>query len=142
MKDFISYLVQQSHCEKVAITSELDDALSNLDHMLGGICADLQVAFEGPYVGVETLKAHRLVVRPHEWKIHEPAWSMKICSAAPQANYRAEWAVQSAGRLRKQVVVKALPDFFSGFAKAIEAAEKSELSSGKRVIELAQRFAA
>ena len=141
MKDFISYLVQQSHSEKVAVTSALDDALANLDHMLSGICADLQVEFEGPYVGVETLKAHRLVVRPHEWKIHEPSWSMKICSAAPQANYRAEWAVQSAGRLRKQVVVKALPDFFSGFAKVVEAAGKAELPSGKRVLELAQRFA-
>lgn len=140
MKDFISLLDQQIRSEKVAVTPELDDALSKLDHMLEGICAELQIEYDGPFVGVEILGAHRLVVRAHEWKIHEPAWSMKICSTAPAANSRAEWAVQSAGRLRKQIVVKALPAFFAGFAQAIETAGKSETPAGKSVQELAQRF--
>lgn len=140
MKDFISLLNQQSHSEKVAVTPELDDALAQLDHMLEGICAELQIEYDGPYVGVETPNAHRLVVRAHEWKIHEHTWSMKICSTAPAANSRAEWAVQSAGRLRKQIVVKAIPAFFAGFAQAIEAADKSDTPAGKRVQELAQLF--
>lgn len=140
MEDFISLLDQQSRSEKVAITPELDDALTKLDQMLEGICAELQIEYDGPYVGVETPEAHRLAVRAHEWKIHEHTWSMKICSTAPAANSRAEWAVQSAGRLRKQIVVKAIPAFFAGYAQAIEAAGKSATAAGKSVQELAQRF--
>jgi len=140
MEDFISLLDEQSRSEKVAVTPELDAALAKLDRMLEEICAALQIEYDGPYVGVEILGAHRLAVRAHEWKIHAPAWSMKICTTAPAANSRAEWAVQSAGRLRKQIVVKALPAFFAGFAQAIEAAGKSEMPAGKSVQALAQRF--
>ena len=140
MEDFISLLKQQSCSEKVAVTPELDEALTKVDQMLESICAELQVEYDGPYVGVEILNAHRLVVRAHEWKIHEHTWSMKICSTAPAANHRAEWAVQSAGRLRKHVIVKALPLFFAGFVEAIAAAGKSDTPAGKRMQEVAQQL--
>lgn len=142
MKDFIALLVQQSKSDKVRVDGDLDGALSSLDHMMDGICADLQVEYFGPFVGVETPEAHQLVVRAHEWRIHQFLWGLKVCSAAPQANYRAEWAVQGSGRLRKQLIVKVLPAFFAGFAEAVRKAGKADLPAGKRVLDLAQRFIA
>ena len=140
MKDFIALLINQSHAEQVVVNQALTDALARLDLMLEGLCGDLQVEFHGPFVGVETPKAHQMVVRAHEWKIHQPAWSVKICVASPEAHDRAEWAMQGVGRLRKQVIVKALPDFFAGYAEAIEAAGKTTTAAGQRVLELARQF--
>ena len=140
MKDFIALLVEQSRLQSVVINPALDDALTHLDHALAGLCAALQVEYRGPYVGVETPLAHQMVVREHEWKIHQPAWSMKICVAAPEANCRAEWPIQGVGRLRKALVVKALPAFFAGFAETIEQADKADTSAGLRVLELSRRF--
>ena len=122
------------------VNQALTDALARLDLMLEGLCGDLQAEFHGPYVGVETPKAHQMVVRAYEWKICQPVWSVKICVASPEAHDRVEWAMQGVGRLRKQVIVKALPAFFAGFARAVEAAGKIETSSGQRVLELAQQF--
>ena len=140
MKDFIALLVEQSRQQHIVINPALDDALTHLDHALEGLCAAVQVEYHGPYVGVETPLAHQMVVRKHEWKIHQPAWSMKICVAAPEANCRAEWPIQGVGRLRKALVVKALPAFFAGFAEAVKLAGKEDSSAGMRVAELAQRF--
>ncbi len=140
MKDFIALLVEQSRQQSVAINPALDDALAHLDHALTGLCAAVQVEYRGPYVGVETPLAHQMVVRQHEWKIHQPAWSMKICVAAPAANCRAEWPIQGVSRLRKALVVKALPAFFAGFAEAVKQAGKEDSSAGLRVLELSRRF--
>jgi len=140
MKDFIALLVEQSRLQSVVINPALDDALTHLDHALAGLSAAVQVEYRGPYVGVETPLAHQMVVREHEWKIHQPAWSMKICVAAPEANCRAEWPIQGVSRLRKALVVKALPAFFAGFAEAIEQAGKQDSSAALRVLELARRF--
>lgn len=140
MKDFIALLVEQSRLQSVAINPALDDALTHLDHALAGLCEAVQVEYRGPYVGVETLLAHQMVVRQHEWKIHQPAWSMKICAAAPAANCRAEWPIQGVSRLRKALVVKALPEFFAGFAAAITQAGKDGTAAGQRVLELSRRF--
>lgn len=140
MKDFIALLVEQSRQQRIVINPALDDALTHLDHALEGLCAAVQVEYHGPYVGVETPLAHQMVVRAHEWKIHQPAWSMKICVAAPEANCRAEWPIQGVSRLRKVLVVKALPEFFAGFAEAVKSAGKENSSAGMRVVELAQRF--
>ncbi|MHB1173710.1 MAG: hypothetical protein ACYCZJ_01100 [Sulfuriferula sp.] len=140
MKDFIALLVEQSRQQHIVINPALDDALTHLDHALEGLCAAVQVEYHGPYVGVETPLAHQMVVREHEWKIHQPAWSMKICVAAPEANCRAEWPIQGVGRLRKALVVKALPAFFAGFAEAVKLAGKENSSAGMRVVGLAQRF--
>lgn len=140
MKDFIRYLAEQSQLDVVPVNTELDDALTHLDNMLTGIAAALQVEYIGPYVGVETLKAHAMVIRAHEWQIHQPSWSMKICSAIPEANYRAEWPVQGASRLRKRLIVKALPTFFAGYASAIQQAGKADTAAGQRVLAMQQQF--
>lgn len=140
MKDFVDLLARQAGAAGVRVDAELDAALARLDLMLEGLCADLEVEYHGPYVGVEKLEAHRMVVRPHEWRIHCRAWSLKLCSAAAEADFRAEWAIQGAGRLRKALVVKALPQFFSGFAAAVTAAGKGGTPSGRRILQLAQRF--
>lgn len=140
MKDFIRHLAEQSRRDVVPVNSALDDALTHLDNMLAGIASALQVEYIGPYVGVETLKAHAMVVRAHEWQIHQPSWSMKICSAIPEANYRAEWPAQGASRLRKKLIVKALPDFFTGYAAAVREAGKTDTTAGQRVIALEQQF--
>lgn len=140
MKDFIRYLAEQSQNDVIPINSTLDDALTHLDNMLTGIAAALQVEYIGPYVGVETLKAHAMVVRAHEWQIHQPSWSMKICSAIPEANYRAEWPAQGASRLRKRLIVRALPTFFAGYAEAIQQAGKADTTAGRRVLAMQQQF--
>jgi hypothetical protein len=140
MKDFITYLAEQSRNETVSVGRNLDDALARLDHALAGLSAELQVEYYGPHIGVETPDAHQMVVRLHEWKMNEPTWSLKVCSTAPQANYRAEWPVQGTGRLRKQLIVKALPAFFRGYALAVAAAGKSDTAAGQRVEALAKQF--
>lgn len=140
MKDFIALLVEQSRLKNIAINPGLDDALTRLDHALASLCEAVQVEYRGPYVGVETLLAHQMVVRRHEWKIHQPAWSLKICVAAAPANYRAEWPIQGVSRLRKALVVKALPEFFAGFAQTITSAGKDGTAVGQRVLELSRRF--
>lgn len=140
MKDFIALLVEQSRSQNIAIHPALDDALTRLDYALAGLCEAVQVEYHGPYVGVETPLAHQMVVRNHEWKIHQPAWSLKICVAAAEANCRAEWPIQGVSRLRKALVVKALPEFFVGFAAAITEAGKDTTAAGRRVLELSRRF--
>lgn len=140
MKDFIRHLAEQSRLDTVPVNAALDDALTHLDNMLAGIAAALQIEYIGPYVGVETLNAHAMVVRAHEWQIHQPSWSMKICSAIPEANYRAEWPAQGASRLRKRLIVKALPAFFAGYAEAVRKAGKADTTAGQRVIALEQQF--
>ena len=142
MKNFITHLVAQSRLDTVTVNATLDDALTHLDNMLGGIAEALQVEYLGPYVGVETLLAHRMVVRAHEWKIHQPSWSMKVCSAIPEANYRAEWPVQGCGRLRKQLIVKALPEFFAGYTETVRLANKIDSPAGLRLLALHQQFQA
>ena len=86
------------------------------------------------------MKVHRMMVRSHEWKIHHCAWSMKIRCATPQGGWRAEWAIQGAGRLRKKSVIQALPEFFRGYAAAVQAAGKTHTAAGKRSVQLARDF--
>lgn len=140
MKAFLPLLARLSRASAIRVDDELDDALARLDYMLDGLCAALEVEHLGPFVGVERLEAHRLVVRKHLWQLGAPAWSLKICPTAPAANWRAEWAIQSASRMRKPIVVRALPEFFSGFADAIETAGKSETLAAGRVREIAALF--
>ncbi len=140
MKDFIQYLASQSRLDQPAVNNALDDALTHLDNTLAGIAAALQVEYIGPYVGVETLKAHAMVVRAHEWQIHNPTWSMKISSAVPEANYRAEWPAQGASRLRKQLITKALPAFFAGYTAAVQAASKLDTPAGQRLAAINAQF--
>ena len=140
MKNFIHHLAEQSRLDSIAINAALDDALTHLDNMLGGLADALQVAYFGPFVGVEILTAHRMVVRAHEWHIHQPSWSMKICSAASAANYRAEWPAHGCSRLRKRLIVKALPEFFNGYTEAVRLAGKIDSPAGQRLAALNLQF--
>ena len=141
MNDFVALLVECSRAVRPTVDETLDDALTRLDHLLAGVSADLRVEYYGPCVGVEAVAAHRLVVRAHAWDMGRPEWGVRVCSAAPQAHSRAEWTLQAAGRLRKALIVRALPEFFAGYAQAVAAAGRAQSASGQRVVELARRFA-
>lgn len=141
MKAFLPLLASLAQAPTLRVTGELDDALAHLDHMLEGLCEALRVEYYGPYVGVERRDAHRLVVREHVWQIDQARWSLKICSSAPAANWRAEWSIQNASRMRKPLIVRALPEFFCGFAAEIESQGKAQTPAGVRIAEIAQLFA-
>ena len=141
MNDFVALLVERGRAARPTVDEALDDALTRLDHLLAGVSADLRVEYYGPCVGVEAVAAHRLVVRAHAWDMGPPEWGVRVCSAAPQAHSRAEWTLQAAGRLRKALIVRALPEFFAGYAQAVAAAGRAQSASGQRVVELARRFA-
>lgn len=140
MKAFLNFLAACAQVPSIRVTRELDDALAHLDHMLTGLCDALRVEYFGPYVGVERRDAHRLVVREHVWQIGQTNWSLKVCASAPAANWRAEWAIHNASRMRKPLIVRALPEFFAGFAAAIEAQGKSQTPAGARINEIAVLF--
>lgn len=140
MNSFLPFLAHLSRASAIPVDAALESALARLDHMLDGLCAALEVEYFGPYVGVERLDAHQLVVRNHMWRLNAPAWSLKICATAAAANWRAEWAIQSASRMRKPIIVRALPDFFSGFLVAVNSAGKGETLAATRVREIAQIF--
>ena len=142
MNDFVALLVARSRAARPTVDETLDDALTRLDHLLAGVSADLGVEYYGPCVGVEAVAAHRLVVRAHAWDMGRAEWGVRVCSAAPQAHWRSEWTIRGAGRLRKALIVRALPEFFAGYAQAVVAAGREQSASGQRVAELAQRFSA
>ena len=142
MKAFLPTLATLACAPTIRVTRELDDALAHLDHMLAGLCDALRVEYFGPYVGVERLEAHRLVVREHIGQLDQLSWSLKVCVSAPAANWRAEWAIHSTSRMRKPLIVRALPEFFDGFAAAIDAQGKSRTPAGARIGEINALFAA
>lgn len=142
MKAFLNILAACSQAPSIHVAHELDDALAHLDHMLTGLCEAVRVEYFGPYVGVERRDAHRLVVREHTWQLGQRSWSLKVCASAPAANWRAEWAIHNASRMRKPLIVRALPEFFAGFAAAIEAQGKIRTPAGARISEIAMLFAA
>lgn len=139
---FLDLLATQARAPQVRIDDALDAALTQLDHMLTNLARDLQVEYYGPAIGVDAgREVYRLVVRAHEWRIHQHEWSLKICTALPHAGWRADWAIQSAARRRKILVVQALPEFFVGYYAAVCAAGKQDTNAGRRLGELARRFA-
>lgn len=142
MKAFLHTLAACSQAPAIRVTRDLDDALARLDHMLENLCEALRVEYIGPCVGVERRDAHRLVVREHAWRLAQRRWSLKICASAPAANWRAEWAIHGASRMRKPLIVRALPEFFAGFAAAIDAQGRSQTPAGARIGEIAALFAA
>lgn len=138
--DYLRYLAQQSRLPKITADEKLHAALARLDYMLEGICKEIALEYYGPFVGVEQREAHQLVVRAHEWKIHEALWSLKVCVATPAAKWRAEWAIQATSRLRKALIVAALPEFFTGYSDVIAAAGQDTTQAGKRIIDIATLF--
>gem|GEM_PF-2236785 len=139
----VQLLAAEAARERVVITPALDKALAALDAELESLAPELQVEYIGPGVGVEGKEdVYRLVVRPHEWAIHEPSWSLKVCDALPNADWRAAWAVQGVSRARKAEVVRKLPEFMREYAERIREAGKAETAAGRRVQELAAALSA
>lgn len=138
---FVDFLAEQAKAERVAITPALDAALTELDKTFEALAPQLTVEYVGPGVGVEGASdVYRLVVRPHEWVMDQPSWSLKVCDALPNAGWRAAWAVQGASRARKTMIVKRLPQFMRGYAEAIRAAGKGDSEAGQRILAMAECF--
>lgn len=143
MQTHIELLAEQAHAPRVAITAELDAALQALDAEFEALAPQLQVEYIGPGVGVEGQEdVYRLAVRYHEWVMNQPSWSLKICDALPNAQWRAAWAIQGASRARKALLVRGLPQFMRGFAEAVRAAGKANDAAGRRVEAMARAFEA
>lgn len=141
MEPYIDYLARQAQQAHIVVTADLDDALRALDNALEQLAAQLQVEYVGPGVGVEgAADVYKLVVRAHEWVIHQRTWSLKICDALPNAQWRAAWPVHGASRARKIATVRALPKFMQGFAAAIAEAGKSDTPAGQRIAAMARAF--
>lgn len=141
MHSLIDFLARQCRAAEIQLGAPLDGALTELDSLLATLAAELEVEYYGPEVGIESGRhVYRLVVRPHEWRIHQPRWSLKVCTALPHAGWRADWPVQGASRLRKRRIVSALPAFFAGYTAAVNAAGKGDTRAGQRLVELACRF--
>lgn len=121
--------------------AQLLDVLKRLDHLLAEIAADLKVEYLGPYVGLGNApETHRLVVREHLWHLRDRHWGAAICSTQAGTGWRAEWPLYGASRERQKMVLCALPLFFSGYHKAIDAAGLSQRNAAKRVTEIAHHL--
>ncbi|MEJ2508226.1 MAG: hypothetical protein P8009_01885 [Gammaproteobacteria bacterium] len=138
---YIEFLAEQAGRERIAVTPELDAALTELDAAFEELAPALAVEYVGPGVGVEGAEdVYRLVIRPHEWVMGAPSWSLKICDALPNAGWRVAWAVQGASRARKSMCVKALPQLLRGYVEAVRAAGKADTEAGQRLAALAEQF--
>lgn len=125
----------------LAVDADCERALRELDRMLAGLAGELQVEYYGPAVGLGTGEpVYRLVVREHVSGAGQRAWGLKVCTALPHANWRADWSIHAVARLRKRAVVAVLPAFFEGYAAAIAQAGKDGTAAGIRVAQLAQLF--
>ncbi|HET9121991.1 MAG TPA: hypothetical protein VFN52_00680 [Acidiferrobacteraceae bacterium] len=131
---------------RVAGTAQLGQAettrlLAQLDHVLDGLAAALKVEYFGPEVGVGDGRAvYRLVVREHALGPAERQWGLRICTALPHAQWRADWALAASGRQRRAAIVAALPAFFVGYWQAVQQAGRAESRAGRRLYELALSF--
>ncbi|WP_455385804.1 hypothetical protein [Acidihalobacter prosperus] len=140
----IDFLAAQAHADRVRLSGDLDEALRALDTEMTELAEVLQVEHVGPGVGMQDMGAEhvfRLAVRHHVWDVSEAAWGLKVCDGLPNGSLRAMWPIYGVARLRKQQLVQALPQFFSGYADAVREAGKDETPAGRRVLSLAAAFA-
>ena len=143
MSDYIEFLAAQAKQENVPVTQALDEALAQLDQEAESLAAALELDYVGPGVGMADMKAeqvYKLVVRYHVWDVFKEGWGLKVCDALENCEFRPMWPVQGVNRLRKKQLVKALPDFFAGYAEAVKAAGKDETEAGQRVLAMAEAF--
>lgn len=141
MSDYIAVLATAVAADKVLITPELDAALRELDAEMERVAPELAVEVIGPGVGMADMNAEqvfKLVVRYHVWDVFKEGWGLKVCDALPNSDLRPMWPVYGVGRLRKQQLVKALPDLFDAWAAAVNEQGKADTPAGQRVSEIAQ----
>lgn len=139
-ESFLQVLSAAAKAPDLRLTAELDDAMRRFDAMFDALCGALEVEHFGPYVGVETLQAHQLVIRLHRTGPATNAWGLRVCSTAPAADFRPEWAPHAASRMRRPIIVRALPDLIGGFSTAVIAAGKDSSPAGARVRQVADAF--
>ena len=138
---FVELLAARARDGEVAVDAPLDTALAQLDRTLAQLADELRVEYFGPHIGIGAGRAvYRLVVREHRFRYDEHAWSLKVCTALPHAQWRADWAIQGVSRARKVLVVRALPEFFAGYVSALTHAGRHESRAGRRVCALAAAF--
>ncbi|MFZ5557931.1 MAG: hypothetical protein ACOZDY_14645 [Pseudomonadota bacterium] len=138
MREAFDLLAARAAASRLALDAELDRALERLNRGLDALAAELAVVHVGPEVGVERRHVHRLVIAPHAWRAGTLTWGLRVCSATPDGGWRAEWSLAGAGRLRKALIVAALPALLRGYAEAVTAAGKQDSAAGRRVLELAR----
>lgn len=138
MNEVIAWLAERAGSPRMHSDDAADRALARLNRVMDALAAELEVAYVGPAVGVEERQVHRLVIDAHAWKAGGRAWGLRVCSALPAGGWRAEWTLDAVGRLRRALVVAALPALMSGYAAAVTAAGRHETPAGRRVRELAR----
>ncbi|MDD3761092.1 MAG: hypothetical protein PHO57_09720 [Acidithiobacillus sp.] len=123
--------------EKTPGTEALRAAFVPLDHLLADIATDQQITYDGPGVGLGMqANLHRLRIAQHHWTGTERAWGLAVCSYAGQGEPRSEWRIARASRERLPVILRALPEFFHGYAE-LARKEHPGRSSSKRLQEIA-----
>ncbi len=138
MQEAIALIAARAAASQPALDDALDRALARVGRGLDALAAELQVAHVGPEVGVERRHVHRLVIDAHAWRVGGRSWGLRVCSATPDGGWRAEWSLEAVGRLRKRLVVAALPELLRGYAAAVTAAGKDRTAAGRRVLDLAR----
>lgn len=143
MDEVMNLLARQVSAPRVIINEMLDVALHALDQRLETLSALLEVEYLGPGVGMQDMDAEhvfRLAVRHHVWDVAHAAWGLKVCDALPNGGLRPMWPIYGVGRLRKQQLVRALPEFFQGYVAAVVAAGKARDAAGHQLQALAKYF--
>jgi len=143
MEPFLVTLRDQARTPRPRPDDALDDALARLSHVLSQLALALEVEYVGPFVGLGAgRKAFCLAVRAHTEAPSVQVWGARVCSADPHAGLRAHWDLAHVARLRKPVLVQALPAFLAGYYQAVVAADKGDTRSGRRLLELSQALGA
>lgn len=128
----------------VSVSRELDEALEALDMEMTRLAGALQIEYLGPGVGMADMNAehvYRVVVRHHVWDTTTAGWGVRVCDALDNNDLRPMWSLRGVGRLRKRQLLAVLPEFFQGYAAALEAAGVADTPAGRRVLEIARALA-
>ncbi len=143
MEPFLKILRERACAETIPVDAALTDALARLSRLLAQLAADLQVEYLGPPVGLgDGRDAFRLAVRAHQEAPGVRTWGVRVCSAQPHAGLRADWDLPVVSRLRKVVVVRALPAFLAGYEAAVAGAGRSGTRSSERLASLVRELGA
>ncbi|WP_369574303.1 hypothetical protein [Acidithiobacillus sp. IBUN Pt1247-S3] len=133
---FLLLLQRHLHGETAGGES-LREAFVSLDHLLVDIASDLQITYDGPGVGLgKQADLHRLRIAEHHWTGTERVWGLAVCSYAGRGEPRSEWRIQRASRERLPVILRALPEFFRGYAELADR-DRQGRGSGKRLHDIA-----
>lgn len=138
MEPFLTLLRDHARDSQARPTAALDEALGRLDRILFDLAHALKVEYIGPYVGIGAgREAFCLAVRAHKETADGEVWAARVCSAGPHQALQPRWSLSSVARLRKPILVGALPQFLGGYYDAVAAASLADTRPGRRLRELA-----